>query len=84
METILTPPSAVQKFKRHFGSDIEVFLVFNGTAANCLGLKALTNTYHAVICGEAAHIYTDECGAPEKFTGCKLLPVPGDQRQAYG
>ena len=68
--------SVVQKFKRQFGSDIEVFLVFNGTAANCLGLKALTNSYHAVICGEAAHIYTDECGAPEKFTGCKLLPVP--------
>src|SRR6478672_12961439 len=67
--------AVVQKFKRHFGSDIEVFLVFNGTAANCLGLKALTSTYHAVICGEAAHIYTDECGAPEKFTGCKLLPV---------
>jgi len=68
--------SVVQKFKRHFGSDIEVFFVFNGTAANCLGLKALTNSYHAVICGEAAHIYTDECGAPEKFTGSKLLPVP--------
>ncbi len=67
--------AVVQKFKRHFGSDIEVFPVFNGTAANCLGLKALTSTYHAVICGEAAHIYTDECGAPEKFTGCKLLPV---------
>jgi threonine aldolase len=68
--------SVVQKFKEHFGSDIEVFFVFNGTAANCLSLKALTNSYHAVICGEAAHIYTDECGAPEKFTGCKLLPVP--------
>ena len=67
--------SVVQKFKQHFGSDTEVFFVFNGTAANCLGLKALTNTYHAVICGEAAHIYTDECGAPEKFTGCKLIPV---------
>ena len=67
--------AVVRKFKRHFGPDIEVFLVFNGTAANCLGLKALTSTYHAVICGEAAHIYTDECGAPEKFTGCKLLPV---------
>ena len=66
----------VQKFKQHFGADIEVFFVFNGTAANCLSLKALTNSYHAVICGEAAHIYTDECGAPEKFTGCKLIPVP--------
>ena len=68
--------SVVEKFKQRFGSDTEVFFVFNGTAANCLGLKALTNTYHAVICGEAAHIYTDECGAPEKFTGCKLIPVP--------
>jgi threonine aldolase len=68
--------SAVGKFKQQFGSDIEVFMVFNGTAANCLSLKALTNSYHAVICAEAAHIYTDECGAPEKFTGCKLIPVP--------
>ena len=68
--------SVAQKFKQRFGADIEVFFVFNGTAANCLSLKALTSTYHAVICGEAAHIYTDECGAPEKFTGCKLLPVP--------
>jgi threonine aldolase len=68
--------SAVRQFKRHFGNDIEVFFVFNGTAANCLGLKALTNSYHAVICSEAAHIYVDECGAPEKLTGCKLIPIP--------
>ena len=68
--------SAVRKFKQHFGSNIEVFIVFNGTAANCLSLKALTESYHAVICSEAAHIYTDECGAPEKFTGCKLIPIP--------
>jgi threonine aldolase len=68
--------SAVRKFKHHFGPDIDVFIVFNGTAANCLSLKALTNSYHAVICAEAAHIYTDECGAPEKFTGCKLIPLP--------
>ncbi len=68
--------SVVGKFKQQLGPDIDVFFVFNGTAANCLSLKALTNSYHAVICGEAAHIYTDECGAPEKFTGCKLIPVP--------
>ena len=68
--------SAVRKFKEHFGDDIEVFIVFNGTAANCLSLKALTDSYHAVICTDFAHIYTDECGAPEKFTGCKLIPLP--------
>ena len=68
--------AAVRKFKQHFGADIEVFIVFNGTAANCLSLKAMTESYHAVICAEAAHIYTDECGAPERFTGCKLIPIP--------
>lgn len=68
--------SAVRRFEQHFGSEIRVFFVFNGTAANCLSLKSLTNSYHAVICSEAAHICTDECGAPEKFTCCKLIPIP--------
>lgn len=68
--------NAVRLFRKHFGNDVEVFMVFNGTAANCLGLKALAASYHAVICAEGAHIYTDECGAPEKFTGCKLIPIP--------
>lgn len=62
-------------FRKHFGENIAVYFVFNGTGANCLGLKALTSSYDAVICAEAAHIYVDECGAPEKFTGCKLIPV---------
>ena len=68
--------AAIAKFKHHFGPDVEVFIVFNGTAANCLSLKALTDPYNAVICTDAAHIYTDECGAPEKFTGCRLLTLP--------
>jgi threonine aldolase len=68
--------SAQAPFKKELGEDIEVFFVFNGTAANCLSLKALTNSFHAVICAEGAHIYVDECGAPEKFTGCKLVPIP--------
>src|SRR6266576_2527303 len=64
------------KFREHFGEDIEVFVVFNGTGANVLSLQALTRSYQAVICAASAHIYTDECGAPEKFTGCKLIPIP--------
>jgi threonine aldolase len=67
--------SALREFRRIFGGGIEVFFVFNGTAANCLSLKALTEPYEAVICPEGAHIYVDECGAPEKFTGCKLIPI---------
>jgi threonine aldolase len=50
--------------------------VFIGTAANVLGLNAVTQSFNAIICPETAHINVDECGAPEKFTGCKLLPVP--------
>jgi threonine aldolase len=67
--------SAVGKFREHFGADVEVFFVFNGTAANVLSLQALTRPFHAVLCPEMSHIYSDECGAPEKFTGCKLIPL---------
>jgi threonine aldolase len=68
--------SAAAKFREQFGADVDVFFVFNGTAANVLSLQALTRPYHAVLCPELSHIYTDECGAPEKFTGCKLIPLP--------
>jgi threonine aldolase len=68
--------SAVAKFKEHFGEDIEVFFTFNGTGANVLGLQALTRPYHAILCSDYAHIYCDECAAPEKHTGCKLIPLP--------
>jgi len=52
------------------------YLVFNGTGANVLSLQSLNRPYHAVLCSDYAHIYTDECGAPEKHTGCKLIPLP--------
>jgi threonine aldolase len=67
---------ALDKFAEHFGPDLEVYFVFLGTGANVLALQAATRSFHSVICAETAHIQVDECGAPEKFTGCKLLPVP--------
>jgi threonine aldolase len=67
--------SAIEKFREHFGADVAVFFIFNGTAANVLSLQALARPFHAVLCPELSHIYTDECGAPEKFTGCKLVPL---------
>lgn len=67
---------AIERFKQIFGSDIEVFFVFIGSAANVLGLKAITQPHNAIICADTAHINVDECGAPERFTGCKLLTVP--------
>ena len=66
---------AVALFRKHLGKDTEVYFVFGGTGANVLGLKAGTESHNAIICAQTAHIYVDECGAPEKFTGCKLLPI---------
>jgi len=66
---------AIKRFKQEFGEQTDVYFVFNGTGANVLSLSALTRSFHSVICAETAHIQVDECGAPEKFTGCKLLPV---------
>ena len=68
-------PEAIEIFKKHFGKDIDVYFVFNGTAANVLGINAMTQSYNAVICSDLAHLHVDECGAPEKYTGCKLLTV---------
>jgi len=65
----------IRQFKKEFGEKTDVYFVFNGTGANVLSLSTLTNSFNSVICAETAHIQTDECGAPEKFTGCKLLPV---------
>jgi threonine aldolase len=67
---------AIDKFKEHFGNDIDVYFVFNGTAANVLGITALTRSFNSIICSDLAHLHVDECGAPEKYTGCKLLTVP--------
>jgi threonine aldolase len=66
---------AIERFHEHLGNDADVFFVFGGTGANVLGLKAITQSHQAIICADTAHINVDECGAPEKFTGCKLLPV---------
>jgi threonine aldolase len=70
--------SAIKKFEEHFGPDIAVFFTFNGTGANVLSLQSLTRPFHSVLCSAYAHIYTDECGAPEKLTGSKLIPLPHD------
>src|ERR1700727_3618264 len=66
--------AAADAFRALFETDCEVFFPFNGTAANSLALASLCQSYHGVICSDAAHVETDECGAPEFFSnGSKLL-----------
>jgi len=67
--------SALDKMKEIFGKDSDIYFVFIGTAANVLGLDAITQSYNSIICAETSHIHEDECGAPEKYTGCKLLAL---------
>ncbi|MCK5112953.1 MAG: threonine aldolase, partial [Thermoplasmatales archaeon] len=45
---------AVKKFKEHFGDSIDVYFVYNGTAANILGLKTVTHSFNSIICAETA------------------------------
>ena len=67
---------AKKLFAEVFETACEVFFVFNGTAANALALAALCQRHHGILCHALSHVETDECAAPEFFTGgSKLLPV---------
>ncbi|HEY4853698.1 MAG TPA: beta-eliminating lyase-related protein [Streptosporangiaceae bacterium] len=67
---------AARELRDMFSARGGVYFVFNGTAANVLGLSLLLRPYEAVICAETAHLNVDECGAPERVLGSKLLLVP--------
>jgi len=62
-------------FKKVFGLSAESFIVFNGTAANVCAVKHLFSPWQAILCPSSAHMWTDECGAPQANTGCSLLPI---------
>ena len=62
-------------FKQHFGEQAVVSFVFNGTGANTMAIDAMVRSHEAVICAETAHVNVDECGAPQRIVGCRLLTV---------
>ncbi|PIS01342.1 MAG: threonine aldolase [Chlamydiae bacterium CG10_big_fil_rev_8_21_14_0_10_35_9] len=62
-------------FKNIFGPFTESFLVFNGTAANVCSIEHALLPWQAVMCSSNAHIWNDECGAPQANTGSSLLPI---------
>ncbi|HEX8188464.1 MAG TPA: aminotransferase class V-fold PLP-dependent enzyme [Pyrinomonadaceae bacterium] len=68
--------TAVRLFRERFGEGAEVFFVFGGTGANVAALASVTRPFQAVVCAETAHVNVDECGAPERFAGCKLVDLP--------
>jgi threonine aldolase len=65
----------VTRFREIFGSNTDVFFVFNGTGANVLSISSATHSYNSVLCAETSHIYCDESSAPETITGCRFFPL---------
>jgi threonine aldolase len=59
----------------HFGEESEALLVFNGSGANIVGIRAICRPWDAVICADTAHVNVDEGGAPERVAGIKLLTI---------
>jgi len=67
--------AAIARMRREFGEDADVLFAFNGTGANVLALSAVLRPYQAVIAPSSAHLNVDECGALERFSGCKVLTI---------
>ncbi len=65
-----------QRFQEVFGPRARAYLVWSGTAANVLSLRAMCRPWEAAICAQSAHLNVDEAGAPEAIAGIKLLSVP--------
>lgn len=66
---------AQQQFREIFGKDSYTYFVYNGTGANVLSVQQLLRSWEAVVTPHSSHLNEDEAGAPEKFTGGKLLTV---------
>jgi len=66
-----------ERFTTLFEHPVQVFPLSSGTGSNSVALSALANPYGAIYCHETAHINVYECGAPEFFTGAKLVGLPG-------
>ena len=68
------------KFSDIFEKEVVVFPIASGTAANALALATMTPSFGNVYCHKLSHINTDECGAPEFYTGGgKLVTLEGNK-----
>lgn len=68
--------AATDAIRELFGAPVEVLLCWGGTGANVAGLASVLHPWQAVLTPDTAHIVVDECGAPARFTGATVVPVP--------
>ena len=57
------------------GGDCTAFFVFNGTGANIVALQGFLRSYNSVLAPITAHINVDECGAVEKVSASRIIPL---------
>ena len=70
---------AKDQIRRRLDADADIRFVFSGTAANAIALSMLARPHEAVLAHHAAHICTDETGAPGFFgQGVGLIGLPGE------
>lgn len=68
--------AAIKTIKTLFNQETEIYFVYGGTGANVLAVGSVCRPFESAICAQTAHINVDECGAPERFSGCKLIDIP--------
>jgi len=69
---------AADLIRGRLDADADIRFVFSGTAANASALSMLAWPHEAVLAHHAAHICTDETGAPGFFgSGVGLIGLPG-------
>jgi len=69
---------AADQIRNRLDADAEIRFVFSGTAANAIALSMLAFPFEAVMAHHAAHVCTDETGAPGFFgQGLGLIGLPG-------
>ena len=66
---------ALEVLRAHFGEHSQSLLVFNGSGANVVSIRAVCRPWEAVLCADTAHVNVDEGGAPERVAGVKLLTI---------
>lgn len=67
--------SVLEKLENLLGGDCTALFVFNGTGANIVALQGFLKSYNSVLAPVTAHINVDECGAVEKVSASRIVPL---------
>lgn len=70
---------AVERLRDFFETDLMAYPAITGTATNAIALATMVPTWGSILCHREAHIQTQECGAPEMYTGgARQILLPGE------